>query len=264
MSDQRWRTDVDAGDYFLHQKKTVELADRRPVIRRSADLVGPGIGAAAVRITDFNDLLATFNGYYSSAPGASNAPNSTEAFVGYVLSDAVLGGRQVFTGLSSGTEYSRTFNRSPTDPETVGWTNWTGQRIPATVEAYYQIETRGAHNSAVMLTPPALIRVVGGNDVYERSEAGIRIRRQGVYTGMIQVGDDVGATTANLWVYRPTGEVTSDIYHHQVPIGPTFHIPFTVIVTNDQQAFSVMAQNTSGAERGMWWRFTCTRVGDAV
>jgi len=124
MSNQNWRTDIDAGDYFGQQKKTLAMADRRPVIRRAADLVGPGIGANTVRITDYNNLLATFNGFYSSASGADNAPNADENFVGYVVSDAEFGGRQVFTGLTSGATYSRLFNRSLADPELIGWSAW--------------------------------------------------------------------------------------------------------------------------------------------
>lgn len=122
---QNWRQETDADVYFQHQKKQGALADRRPVIRRASDLVGPGINTYAIRIDDFNNLLATFNGFYSALLGALNAPNSTENFVGYVASDAELGGVQVFTGVTSGSTYTRIFNRSPADPELIGWTAWT-------------------------------------------------------------------------------------------------------------------------------------------
>ena len=121
---QSWRTEVDAGDYFLHQKKQLSLADRRPVIRRSSDLVGPNIGAAATRITDFNDLLATYNGFCSAAPGAAGAPNSTDAYIGYVVMDDELGGEQVFRSLVSGVEYARTALRNPSDPSSITWSSW--------------------------------------------------------------------------------------------------------------------------------------------
>ena len=72
MSGQNWRMDgetgVDAGDYFLRQKKQGELADRRPVIRRASDLVGPGIAATAVRITDFDNVLAMWSSRVSAFP----------------------------------------------------------------------------------------------------------------------------------------------------------------------------------------------------
>lgn len=123
-----WRQETDAADYFGHQQKKLNVADRRPVIRRASDLVGPGIGASATRITDFSDLLATYNGYFSSVPGARHAPNDTEAFVGHVVMDDTLGGRQVFTGLTSRTEYARVFVRNPGDPsnpDTILWGDWT-------------------------------------------------------------------------------------------------------------------------------------------
>lgn len=75
MSDsQNWRTDTNAQDYFTHQKKQIQVSDRRPVIRRASDLVGPGIGASAIRISDFNDLSVLYNGYYSAVPGVLNGP----------------------------------------------------------------------------------------------------------------------------------------------------------------------------------------------
>lgn len=123
MSDD-WRIPTDAATYLSHQQKRTNFAERRPVIRRASDLVGPGIGAHAVRLTDYNNLLSTFNGYYSSAPETTNAPPGGEAFVGYVISDAELGGLQVFTGLTTGTEYRRTFTRNPTDPELITWGSW--------------------------------------------------------------------------------------------------------------------------------------------
>lgn len=125
MSDSaNWRTDVDSTDYFQRQKKALAVADRRPVIRRASDLVGPGIAATAIKITDFNDQLATYNGYYSALAGASNAPNGDEAFVGMTVMDDFLGGRQVYTGLSSDTEYTRLFLRNPGDPSSITWGDW--------------------------------------------------------------------------------------------------------------------------------------------
>lgn len=124
MSDQNWRTEVNAGDYFGNQRKKLQFADRRPVIRRPSDLVGPGIADTAVRLDDYNDLLATYNGFFSSAISALNAPNSTDAFVGTVVSDSLLGGVQRFTSLASSVTYTRTFNRSPLDPATIYWGAW--------------------------------------------------------------------------------------------------------------------------------------------
>lgn len=123
-NEQNWRVEDSAETYFGHQKKTLAVADRRPVIRRASDIVGPGINAMATRITDYNDILATYNGYYSSEAGASNAPNSDEAFVGITVMDSALGGYQQFTGLDTGTEYRRIFTRNPSDPDMIFWGAW--------------------------------------------------------------------------------------------------------------------------------------------
>lgn len=124
MSDRNWRNEVNAQDYFGHQKKQLQFADRRPVIRKASDLVGPGVGASATRITDFSDTLATFDGYFSAAPGTSNAPNSTDAFVGFVSSDSEFGGTQIFTAPATGTTYQRSFTRAVLDPSTLYWSDW--------------------------------------------------------------------------------------------------------------------------------------------
>lgn len=266
---QDWRIGTNGEDYLLHRDKQLAVADRRPVIRRGADLVGPGIGAGAVRLDDLNNLLGTFNGYYSSVPGALNAPDAhlpvgqRESFVGYVVSDPELGGRQVFTGLTSGTEYSRTFYRSPTDPEALGWSPWSGQRILPSAEGFDKVDTTVQVNLSVMLAAPAL-NVIGEPGIYERSEAGVRINKPGVYTGMIQVGDLAGSTVANLFVYLPRGGTTTMIGHLNVPLAQTFYIPFTVSATDSNQGFSVVGYHNSAQQRDMWWRFSCTRLGDAT
>lgn len=113
---QNWRTEVDALDYLGHQRKQLQVADRRPVIRKASDLVGPGIGSMAVQITDFNDSLALHNGYYTSAAGATGAPNAVDAFVGTVVADETRGILQTFTGLTTGIRYTRMLKRHPIDP----------------------------------------------------------------------------------------------------------------------------------------------------
>lgn len=123
-----WRTEVDAGDYFSHQKKQLNVADRRPVIRRPSDLVGPGLSATAVQITNFNDTLALYNGFFSASPGAAEAPNSTDSFAGVVVSDSGLGGTQTFTSLNTRVVYRRTFVRNPADPSAVYWSPWEDTR----------------------------------------------------------------------------------------------------------------------------------------
>jgi hypothetical protein len=111
-------------DYTQERQKKLDVADRRPGLSRASDLVGPGIAALAVRITDFNDLLATYNGYFSAAVGAPGAPNNTHAFIGFTVSDAELGGLQNFTSLTSGAIFQRTFSRNPLDAQVLYWSNW--------------------------------------------------------------------------------------------------------------------------------------------
>lgn len=124
MSSQNWRIEKGAVDYFGHKQKQLDVADRRPVLRKASDLVGPGLGAFTTRLTNYNDILALYNGFFSSAPGAANAPNATEAFTGYVISDAEIGAQQVFRGLTSGTQFVRTALRNPADANSITWGNW--------------------------------------------------------------------------------------------------------------------------------------------
>lgn len=268
MSAKDWREETNAQIYFGHQKKTSALNDRRPVIRKASDLVGPGISEGAVRVDDWNNLLATFNGYYSSAPGALNAPNATEAFVGYVVSDAELGGRQVLTGLTSGIEYSRSFNRSPVDPEALGWSVWGGQRIPPTAQGVDAFATPVLHGATTILLPP-LLTTVGDASIYSRSDAGIRILRQGVYTGAIEVAPVGGATSTTsmtMTTKQPNGlsiETTTRLYPS---LGPTMSVPFTVIAKDDNQGFSAAVLHNAGVNITVYFamKFYCTRIGDAV
>lgn len=122
---QNWRIETNALDYFGHQQKQVSLNDRRPVIRKASDLVGPGVGAQAVRITNYNDLLATYNGFFSSEAGAAEAPTPDEPYVGFVSGDAELGGVQMFTNLETEVRYQRVFRRNPADAATIYWGSWT-------------------------------------------------------------------------------------------------------------------------------------------
>jgi hypothetical protein len=131
MSEQNWRTEVTSVDYFGNQKKQLAVADRRPVIRKASDLVGPGIAATAVRLSDFNDLLATYDGFYSSAAGAVNAPEALEEYVGQITSDSTTGGVQTFTALTTETKYQRVFRRNPGDAATIYWGSWEVIAAPA-------------------------------------------------------------------------------------------------------------------------------------
>lgn len=122
MTDNAWRQEITATDYFGGQQRRLQIADRRPLIRQGFDLVGPGIGMNAVDVVDWNNSLAQVNGFFSST-NATNSPSSGE-FVGYVVSDAALGGWQRVIRLADGVEFTRHFTRSPWDAETLQWGSW--------------------------------------------------------------------------------------------------------------------------------------------
>lgn len=124
MSEKGWRTPVDAGDYFNGQQKASRMEQRRPVVRRAGDLVGPGIGALATRLFNFNDPRTLFNGFYVASAGVPGAPVSTEPLAGTVVVDAEIGGVQVFYGLTTNRQFRRTFTRNPSSPTTLVWTAW--------------------------------------------------------------------------------------------------------------------------------------------
>lgn len=265
MSGDDWRIETDADTYFTHQQKEVNLASRRPVPRKGSDLgLGPGLGANTVRIDDFSDLLATFNGYYSSAPDAENAPNETDAFVGYVVSDAEYGGRQVFTSLDTGVDYTRTFVRSPTDPEAIAWGAWRSTPlINPSVQGYVENDTTVLASSAALLTPPTLTPL-GDPGYFEVASNTIKVLRSGIYTGAFQIGDRAGNTTVTLAVYRPDGDATTGLAQLSTQLAPTVHIPFTCWASDGGQGFYVTVQHAESAPRDLWWRFSCTRVGNAA
>lgn len=122
---QNWRTETNGEDYFGHQKKQLQIADRRPVIRKPSDLVGPGIAISATRITNFNNELAQFNGFYSALEGAAHAPTSDQAYMGWVTMDDEIGGIQMFFGMDDGVLHKRIFKRDPADLSTIHWGLWT-------------------------------------------------------------------------------------------------------------------------------------------
>lgn len=124
MGEQNWRQEITAGDFFGNQKKITQINDRRPVVRKPSDLVGPGIAAQATRITDFNDALVTYNGYFSADVGAAHSPAPGERLLGFVVSDSQLGGWQEMRSLDTGVSYRRTFKRAAYDSSVIHWRPW--------------------------------------------------------------------------------------------------------------------------------------------
>lgn len=265
---QNWRisgeTGADAGDYFSHQKKQLQVADRRPVIRRASDLVGPGIASQAVRVSDLNGELATFNGYYSVSVGTNGAPNSVENFIGFTIADAEFGGQQKFTGLTSGTEYNRTFIRNPSDETSIVYSPWSGQRVLPTAVGRAINPREVLPDDETTLQSPNLTYTDGGEETFEPTTNGIRFLRTGVYTGHVQVGVNSGVTTASVRVFVPQDTGRYDYNHLGTILGPSAYYPFTCWVTIPFGMLNVSVEHSEASPRDIWFRAGITRLGDAV
>lgn len=263
MSGQNWRTSTNANDYFGHQKKNVELEQRRPVVRKASDLVGPGIGVSAVRVTDWNDVLATFNGYYSSAPGALNAPGN-ESYVGTTVADPLLGGRQAVTGLVSGFEYSRTFVRNASDPSSISWGTWVGdERVPASATRATAVDTERVSNqgSTQLLAPT--IETIGTNGTYLQDRDNIYVTRAGVYTGYVKVKGPAGLALTSVTVQWPDrAGLKSTLFGPIADAGNGAWVPFTFWTTGETQQIRVYAAHADAVDQTLTWSdFAITRTG---
>lgn len=126
MSNEDWPIPTDAAAYLSQRKRRGEIEQRDPGYEPFKQEIGPGIRSSAISVDDWSDLLATYNGYYSSRPGALNAPNAVQAFVGETIMDAQLGGVQTLKPLVPGgtLSYRRAFNRSPGDVSSILWGPW--------------------------------------------------------------------------------------------------------------------------------------------
>lgn len=130
--DADWTIPVTLEDTLRQGRKRASMEQRRPVARRLSDLAGPGFGPVASRISDFNDPVATYNGYFSTAPLAENRPmpgsllDAESTYIMHVIADAEYGGVQTVTRMRDGLSWRRIFRRNPGDPETITWTAWQG------------------------------------------------------------------------------------------------------------------------------------------
>lgn len=264
-----YRPEEDAFDYLRNQRKKSELADRRPVIRKASDLVGPGIAPAATRVSNWNDMLALYNGFYSSPVGVYNAPNTTEQFVGVVTQDGEFGGTQTLTGLTSGTVFTRRFTRSPFASDVVHWQPWTfDERIPAT---YFVVDP-----AVTALTLSAgqqgLIPMPSGTESkhpsapasYSVTGTSLNILRQGVYSGVIRVN----ATAMPSWITVRVPTFTGQDHIRTGQLAPgtgAVLIPVEFRVNSGTRALEVLGENYA-TTAGAYWidSVRLTRIGDAV
>lgn len=74
-----------AEDWMRQVEKKVLREERRPIIRKASDLMGPTLGPFAVQITDWNGEETHFNGLVFSEPGALNSPDDALTWLGMVI-----------------------------------------------------------------------------------------------------------------------------------------------------------------------------------
>jgi len=272
-----WRIEVDAVDYLRNRQKELAFEQRRPAPRKAEDLgLGPGLGMSAVRLDDYNDILATFNGYYASVPGAAHAPTTTGRFVGFVTMDAEIGGVQVFTDIDSGTEYRRRFTRYPGDESVILWGAWSSKSsVPATaVDAEPGWPTDVPAGATLVALGAPSLDVNGEPGTYESSwkaassQAGttISLLKPGVYTGSVLVTGSTTVTATALEVTVPyKGSVrTRGVTFASMGSGGV-RVPFTAIHTLPGAGLITvrLRHNNTGTQSFVWRDFQCARVGDA-
>lgn len=284
-AEKNWRTEVTALDYLGHQKKSTTLADRRPVVRKPSDLagMGPAIAQTALPITDWNlsGLTGVYDGYYSSER-AANGPRPEIAgedagydlhhYVGYVVSDSVLGGTQVITDLETGSEYSRTFLRALADPSSVSWSTWsTRYRVLP-----FAFATASHPTDALDGVPADLLAPDLGGVNYEESFASagaeVSILQQGVYSGVIGVSRTLIAgdlSSVDLVIGMPrlnSATVMRVSRGDSIDLDNEFTASVTFVNTLVTPAsLTVSATQYTGVDQELRWsRCDITRLGDAV
>jgi hypothetical protein len=271
---QNWRQEIDASDYFGTQKKVLEGVQRRPV-RDPSSLVGPGIAKSATRITDFNDALATYDGYYSALSTAAHAPTSTENFVGHVVMDDVLGGVQVFTGMTTHKEYTRVFRRLAGDAQTIDWSSgWTFPSSavvsPSAAGELGDVVSVPAYGTLTFLNPPSL-STIGDASTYVLVAAGagtangVRIAKTGIYTGYVSISGTGTNTHISFRHPSPYAAYFESLWLNQnlQNLSPLV-VPFTFFTTETTRLVQVMLQNQTGTAFNASMGIHITRIGDAV
>lgn len=130
----QWRIPIEAEDWVNNVEKRIMHSERRPTVRTAADLLGPGIAPFAVEISDWNDEVTAFNGFWWSQPGAINSPDPTNNKWYMGRSEATEDG----FGLQWATEFNNiagdywppdTYIRRFFDPGSAGTTSYSAWKI---------------------------------------------------------------------------------------------------------------------------------------
>lgn len=127
---KNYPTVTDAEGYIRETEKRIANQERRPMVKRASDLLGPGIAPYAVQIDHWNADEATFNGTFWTAPGDTGAPDLTHWWVGQTeASSDGFGVQQVVTFHDSALFPPITRRRQFYDPGNgnITYSNWVSQ-----------------------------------------------------------------------------------------------------------------------------------------
>lgn len=123
-------TTTDGEGYFRETEKRIAHQERRPMVKRASDLLGPGIAPYAVQIAHWNADEATFNGTFWTAPGDTGAPDLTHWWIGQTeASSDGFGIQQVLTFHDSAVFPPLTYRRQFFDPgnSNITYSQWVSQ-----------------------------------------------------------------------------------------------------------------------------------------
>lgn len=81
-----WRPVTSGDDWMREQEKRITSEERRPLIQKPSDLLGPGIAPFASPLADWSSQTARFNGFWV-ADDADNAPDAG-VFLGLSIASA--------------------------------------------------------------------------------------------------------------------------------------------------------------------------------
>lgn len=82
MSARNWPIPTSASDFFQQSDKRMMHQERRPAVRTASDILGPGAGPFSVVTLDWNSDECVFTGSFYSEPGAANAPDGVNWWIG--------------------------------------------------------------------------------------------------------------------------------------------------------------------------------------
>lgn len=140
---------TDMEGWMRSTEKRLMHEERRPIVRRASDLLGPGFAPYAVQTLNWNSDETQFNGLFFSEVGAENSPDNSMFWIGSVT--ATRDGRGVqevwtFDGAEP-LHYTRSWvtgnNPIPT------WSAWTAVASGGASEAHVHPPDAYTHEQGV-------------------------------------------------------------------------------------------------------------------